>query len=117
MHRAFRRLVSLLLTISLVNGLAWSFSSDAMADWLTQEKTEMVADAAAVNSSPADTHRDEQTCNHGCHAASHLQGQVAASLPFFVPDTSVAVFVDESFFLPPGIAQRQFRPPRFFSQA
>lgn len=117
MHRSCRRFVSLMLTIFLANMMAWSYSSEAMADWLTEERAQIVSGAVEASSSPANSHKDQQTCNHGCHAASHLQGQAPSPLPLFALDTAQLVFFDESFFLPLGIAQRQFRPPRLSSQA
>ena len=115
MQRSWRRLVSFLLTIFLANMMAWSFSSAALADWLTEERAQITNLTADTHAS--DSHPDEPTCNHGCHAASHLQGQTSNSLPLFAPDAGRLVFLDKAFFLPPGIAQRQFRPPRYSSQA
>lgn len=104
-----------MLTIFLANMMAWSFSSAALADWLTEEQAQIAS--VAVDTSTTDSHPDEPTCNHGCHAASHLQGQASSSLPLFAPDAGRLVSLNELFFLPPGIAQRQFRPPRYSSQA
>lgn len=114
MYRIRRRFISFLLTIFMANMLAWSFSVEAMADWIFEEQSvSNAADLAKTDQAPP----AEQTCNHGCHVASHLQGQVANSLFFFAADATRTAFLDESFFLPPGIAQRQFRPPRLSSQA
>lgn len=116
MNRFWRRFVSFLLTIFLANVMTWSYSSAAMADWLTEEQSEMVA--VAANSNSFDSHQqDQQTCNHGCHAVNHLQGQTPSTFVFFAPEMGRQVFLNESFFLPPGIAQRQFRPPRLSTQA
>lgn len=116
MYRIRRRFVSFMLTIFLANMLAWSFSTEALADWMFEEQA--VSNVAGdTKTNPVDSHQTEKSCNHGCHAASHLQGQVPNALLFFAADTGLPIFLDESFFLPLGIAQRQFRPPRLFSQA
>lgn len=117
MHRSWRRLVSFMLTIFLANMMAWSYSSEALADWLTEERAQIVDVAIDSNTSPTDSHKDQQTCNHGCHAANHLQGQAPSSLLFLAPDIGPLVFMNESFILPLGVAQRQFRPPRYPTQA
>ncbi|MHB1233918.1 MAG: hypothetical protein ACYCZQ_15235 [Burkholderiales bacterium] len=112
-----QRFVSFLLTIFLANMLAWSFGSEALADWVTEEHAAVMSNVSdAMSGGPADSRQTEQTCNHGCHAVNHFQGQVSESLSFAVP-TVAALFLNESFFLPLGIAQRQFRPPKLSSQA
>lgn len=115
MHPIRRRFVSFLLAIFLANMLAWGFGTEALADWVSEEQA--ASNAAGAATSPADSPRGEQTCNHGCHATCHLQGQVSDSLSFLGLKVGLPLFLDESFFLPLGIAQRQFRPPRLSSQA
>lgn len=116
MYRFWRRIVSFMLTILLANIMAWSYSSAALADWITEVQSEIVASTTDANS--ADSHHPEQqTCNHGCHAVNHMQGQTPDSIVFFAPELGQQIFLSEAFFLPPGIAQRQFRPPRFLTQA
>ena len=118
MNRARRRLVSFLMAIFLVNMLTWSFSSEALADWITEEQATAVSNAASASANdPVDSHKSEQTCNHGCHAASHFQVQVSIPLAFLSPRAALPFLLDESFSLPLGIAQRQFRPPRQTFQA
>ena len=97
--------------------LTWSVSNEALADWFTEEQGMVASAVADAATGPLDSHQAEKTCNHGCHAASHIQGQVATSISFFSPGTELPFILDESFFLPPGIAQRQFRPPRQTFQA
>ena len=116
MYRFWRRILSFMLTIFLANMMAWSYSSAALADWITEGKSEMSAITADANS--VDPHQQEQqNCNHGCHAANHLQGQTSSTIVIFAPELGRQVFLNETFFLPPGIAQRQFRPPRLLTQA
>jgi len=66
--------------VFIANILAFSFSSEILADSLSHASGALCQDEAS------------QDCNHSCHAAGHFQGNIAGSTityPFlsFTPDS------------------------------
>lgn len=104
--------------VVLANALAWSVSSAAMADWIAHGAADVVAAGADDNTSKTAHHGStRQACNHGCHALSHLQGQVSRPLALYVPIATEIAIEDISAPSPLAISEGLFRPPRSFSQA
>lgn len=111
-----RRVFALLLTFFLVNALLWSFSSEALADFAFHEQKHTMLSSEAPNpsdNSGADNQdHGGRTCNHGCHAAIHLQGQISQPLDFVMRGGADAVFDSIVVIFPATQTSRLFRPPR-----
>ena len=122
MSRFQHRFVALLSALLLANAALWSFSSDAMKDALVTDFAAVgivitLADNTAT-SQPAH-HEDGagQTCNHGCHAASHMQGQTSEPFNFFSPPVATAQFANTIVTLSSVGINGLYRPPKISSQA
>jgi len=105
--RAFRKLLVVLMTVTLL----WGIAAEACSDWIQHERshTEAPSDGndGDHSSSGAPAGHD-----HGCHASHHLQIHLAAALP--VPAVKAALPPA----VPPVIARRAnapdlpYHPPR-----
>jgi hypothetical protein len=121
MIRYRRRFIAFLLAIFMVNALAWSFNAEVLADATTHqlEAAKVAAGTADHTDVPGTAHHHPtgQTCNHGCHAAAHLQGQISEPLSLFTAPAAVVRFTDESVAFPTAATSGPYRPPRLSSLA
>lgn len=110
--RRFRSLVAMLLTLCMVSASQWAYSAEALADALSDEAVVLSVDGGYGEHTPAGS-----TCNHGCHAVTHLIG-LESSMPSV--GRSVALAMPPASFLfiiPVQSRDGPFRPPRSAFQA
>lgn len=118
MRRFALHIIMLVLAALTANLFALSFGSEALADVIAYHRSHTSPrgvivdfDANGVdhdNGSPAHT---GATCNHSCHADSHLQGMIGDAVP---PEAAVPVtcFPYVAIPAPQAASETQYRPPR-----
>jgi len=115
MPAANRRFVYSVLIVFLVNTFAWTVSSPALADWLAHSQEAAASVNTARNPDPGttDSGRINKDCDHGCHAAQHLQGQTSRAFTMFLNEPRGAICIPETH--PPirSFPDTPYRPPRF----
>lgn len=118
MIRISRTLIAAITIAAMVISALWATSPDALSDAMKVEMVILDQHPAAMNISVAhmDKQHDQtapaQSCNHGCHAASHLLGLFEASTteiasPFVIRVASVDI--DQLRINP--LLQGPYRPP------
>jgi hypothetical protein len=119
MFRRYRRLIALTLIPSVFYALTWSVGASVLADEIAGSQAIVASfDAGAPgHTDMPGTNHFEKSCNHGCHAAGHLLGQVgeALTLPIGAPGEDARVPSPLSF--PVSPSDDPFRPPRTSSLA
>jgi hypothetical protein len=78
MFLKFRRLIAVITLVAIAASALWAVNPDVLFDGMTAEidSAEHYALNVDVNIQNSDHEQSMpgQTCNHGCHAASHLIG-------------------------------------------
>jgi hypothetical protein len=107
-----RNAAMLVLIVFTINLLAWSFNTEVLADWLDHEQTSGALADLKTDSERGPVGHSSTHCNHGCHAAGHLQGQVSYVLTVLSPTT--AATPDFVYSLPAfsNRSSQLYRPPR-----
>ena len=111
-----RRLICSVLTILMVNTMAWSYSPEAFADWLSTEQKELATlDQSASDAGMQGDQDQDQACNHGCHVVNHLLGEVGQTTGVAPVAVTQGCRYVRLLSLPDVAASGPFRPPRVSS--
>lgn len=111
MRPAFHRLVYALLVALVVNAAGWTFNAEIFEEPNVGSHPLTLADLG--NSTPDDPAKVVQdTCNHGCHAASHFLGQVSHALTIAAAAGTAPLVACIPHGLLAHTSCPQFRPPR-----
>jgi hypothetical protein len=78
MSLKFRKLIAVITLVAVAASVFWAINSEVLFDGMTAEINSVEHYALNVDVSIQSTDHEQsmpdQTCNHGCHAASHLIG-------------------------------------------
>jgi hypothetical protein len=112
--RTKRKFICSVLILFLVNSVFSAFTPEVLADaaFHQDEVMSLAGFSIGSDSTDSDSSKGQKACNHGCHAYSHVQGQVSYELNLVAPDTNfVAQLIEDSPRLS-NFPSPQFRPPK-----
>lgn len=116
MTKEFRRLIAVITLVAVAASALWAIKSEVLFDGMAAEISAAESFALNVNVSVQTNDHEHsmpcQTCNHGCHAASHLIGLFESTdLVSNIPELLQTVALGSVDQHNNPILQGPFRPP------
>jgi hypothetical protein len=116
MFLKFRRLIAVITLVAVAASALWAVNPDVLFDGMTAEIDSAEHYALNVDVSVQATDHEQsmpgQTCNHGCHAASHLIGLFEnTDLGFNTPKLLQTVALSSQNQHDNPLLQGPYRPP------